>query len=108
MRRLREEREQRRAACAKSESSDEPLARRAKGHADRGPRSCRWPVLHSPCLVSDAEGGRAEMRFIHTGDWQLGMTRHFLNGDAQPRYSAARRDAVCALGAVAAETGAGV
>src|SRR5271167_817354 len=46
------------------------------------------------------------MRFIHTGDWQLGMTRHFLNGDAQPRYSAARRDAVSALGALAAEVGA--
>jgi DNA repair exonuclease SbcCD nuclease subunit len=46
------------------------------------------------------------MRFIHTADWQLGMTRHFLSGDAQPRYSAARRDAVCALGALAAETGA--
>jgi DNA repair exonuclease SbcCD nuclease subunit len=46
------------------------------------------------------------MRFIHTADWQLGMTRHFLNGDAQPRYSAARRDAVSALSAVAAEAGA--
>jgi DNA repair exonuclease SbcCD nuclease subunit len=46
------------------------------------------------------------MRFIHTADWQLGMTRHFLNGDAQPRYSAARRDAVRALGDVATETGA--
>ena len=46
------------------------------------------------------------MRFIHTADWQLGMTRHFLNGDAQPRYSAARRDAVSALRALAAETGA--
>jgi DNA repair exonuclease SbcCD nuclease subunit len=46
------------------------------------------------------------MRFIHTADWQLGMTRHFLSGDAQPRYSAARRDAVGALGALAAETGA--
>jgi DNA repair exonuclease SbcCD nuclease subunit len=44
------------------------------------------------------------MRFIHTADWQLGMTRHFLNADAQPRYSAARRDAVRALGEVAAET----
>ena len=33
------------------------------------------------------------MRFLHTADWQLGMTRHFLAGDAQPRYSAARRDA---------------
>jgi DNA repair exonuclease SbcCD nuclease subunit len=44
------------------------------------------------------------MRFIHTADWQLGMTRHFLNADAQPRYSAARRDAVSALGDLAAET----
>jgi DNA repair exonuclease SbcCD nuclease subunit len=43
------------------------------------------------------------MRFIHTADWQLGMTRHFLNDEAQPRYSAARRDAVAALAALAAE-----
>jgi len=41
------------------------------------------------------------MRFLHTADWQLGMTRHFLNGEAQPRYSAARRDAVAGLGALA-------
>ncbi|RUP05504.1 MAG: exonuclease SbcCD subunit D [Mycobacterium sp.] len=46
------------------------------------------------------------MRFLHTADWQLGMTRHFLAGDAQPRYSAARRDAVAALGALATEVGA--
>lgn len=46
------------------------------------------------------------MRFVHTADWQLGMTRHFLNGEAQPRYSAARRDAVARLGALAADTGA--
>jgi DNA repair exonuclease SbcCD nuclease subunit len=46
------------------------------------------------------------MRFLHTADWQLGMTRHFLNGEAQPRYSAARRDAVTGLGALAARTGA--
>ena len=46
------------------------------------------------------------MRFLHTADWQLGMTRHFLDADAQARYSAARRDAVAALGAIAAETGA--
>src|ERR1700759_2111908 len=43
------------------------------------------------------------MRFIHTADWQLGMTRHFLNADAQPRYSAARRDAITALGELAAQ-----
>ncbi|OMC19850.1 exonuclease SbcCD subunit D [Mycobacterium sp. SP-6446] len=46
------------------------------------------------------------MRFLHTADWQLGMTRHFLAGDAQPRYSAARRDAVAGLAALAAEVGA--
>jgi DNA repair exonuclease SbcCD nuclease subunit len=46
------------------------------------------------------------MRFVHTADWQLGMTRHFLNGEAQPRYSAARRDVVAGLGPLAAETGA--
>jgi DNA repair exonuclease SbcCD nuclease subunit len=46
------------------------------------------------------------MRFLHTADWQLGMTRHFLAGEAQPRYSAARRDVVAGLGALAEETGA--
>jgi DNA repair exonuclease SbcCD nuclease subunit len=46
------------------------------------------------------------MRFLHTADWQLGMTRHFLAGDAQPRYSAARRDVVAQLGVLAAEVGA--
>jgi DNA repair exonuclease SbcCD nuclease subunit len=46
------------------------------------------------------------MRFVHTADWQLGMTRHFLAGEAQPRYSAARRDAVAGLGSLAADTDA--
>jgi DNA repair exonuclease SbcCD nuclease subunit len=46
------------------------------------------------------------MRFVHTADWQLGMTRHFLEGEAQPRYSAARRDAVAGLGALVADAGA--
>ncbi len=46
------------------------------------------------------------MRFIHTADWQLGMTRHFVQGDAHPRYAASRRDAVAGLRAVAAESGA--
>jgi DNA repair exonuclease SbcCD nuclease subunit len=46
------------------------------------------------------------MRFVHTADWQLGMTRHFLEGEAQPRYSAARRDAVAGLGALADEAAA--
>lgn len=46
------------------------------------------------------------MKFLHSADWQLGMTRSFLDPEAQARFSAARRDAVAALGPLAAETGA--
>ncbi len=46
------------------------------------------------------------MKFLHSADWQLGMTRHFLDAEAQARYSAARRDAVAALGPLASQTGA--
>src|SRR5215217_242325 len=46
------------------------------------------------------------MRFVHTADWQLGMTRYFLNGEAQPRYSAARRDVVASLGPLTQDAGA--
>lgn len=46
------------------------------------------------------------MRFVHTADWQLGMTRRWLGAEAQPRYSAARRDAVAGLGALTADSGA--
>lgn len=33
-------------------------------------------------------------RYLHTSDWQLGMTRWFLGGEAAARYAAARLDAV--------------
>jgi DNA repair exonuclease SbcCD nuclease subunit len=54
------------------------------------------------------------MRFVHTADWQLGMTRRFLGagrpgqaaGEAQARFAQARTDAVAALGRVAADEGA--
>jgi len=39
------------------------------------------------------------VRFVHTADWQLGMSRHFLDTDAQARFTAARIDAVRRLGA---------
>ncbi|WP_432545577.1 metallophosphoesterase family protein [Kineococcus sp. SYSU DK004] len=45
----------------------------------------------------------APLRFVHTADWQLGMTRHFLDADAQPRYTAARTDAVRRTGQLARE-----
>ena len=34
------------------------------------------------------------LRILHTADWQLGMTRHFLSGEAQARYTADRLEAV--------------
>ena len=46
------------------------------------------------------------VRFLHSADWQLGMTRHFLSAEAQARFSQARIDAVRTLGQLAAERGA--
>jgi DNA repair exonuclease SbcCD nuclease subunit len=43
-----------------------------------------------------------QVTFIHTADWQLGMTRHFLRGDAQARYTAARQEAIGRIGHLAA------
>ena len=41
------------------------------------------------------------VKFIHTADWQLGMTRHFLADPDQARFDAARLDAVRRIGAIA-------
>ena len=43
------------------------------------------------------------VRFLHTADWQLGMTRHFLGAEAQPRFSAARVEVIRTIGALAAQ-----
>ncbi|MGI8311728.1 metallophosphoesterase family protein [Saccharopolyspora hattusasensis] len=45
------------------------------------------------------------LKFAHTSDWQWGMTRHFLKGEAQSRYTQARFDAVHEAGRVAAAHG---
>lgn len=45
------------------------------------------------------------MRFVATGDWQLGMTAHYLSAEARPRFHRARLDAVKSIGEVAAEQG---
>lgn len=47
------------------------------------------------------------VRFLHTADWQLGMTRHFLGPEAQPRFSAARIEAIRAIGSLAEAEGCG-
>lgn len=45
------------------------------------------------------------VRFLHTSDWQLGMTRHFLEGEAQARYTGARIDAIRSVAEVARREG---
>lgn len=46
------------------------------------------------------------VRFLHSADWQLGMTRRWLTPRIQGRYDDARLSAVAALGHVAREQGA--
>jgi DNA repair exonuclease SbcCD nuclease subunit len=40
-------------------------------------------------------------KFIHSADWQLGMTRHFLADEAQARFDGARLDVVRQIGGLA-------
>ena len=47
------------------------------------------------------------VRFLHTADWQLGMTRHFLAAEAQARFDAARVDVVRRIGTLAETEGCG-
>jgi DNA repair exonuclease SbcCD nuclease subunit len=44
------------------------------------------------------------VRFLHSSDWQLGMTRRFLTDEAQARYTQARFDAIRTMGQIAHET----
>ena len=43
------------------------------------------------------------VRFLHSSDWQLGMTRHFLSDEAAARFSQDRIDAIKRLGELAKE-----
>jgi DNA repair exonuclease SbcCD nuclease subunit len=43
------------------------------------------------------------IRFLHTGDWQLGMTRHFFSEGVQERFAQSRFDAIRHLGSIAKE-----
>ncbi len=43
------------------------------------------------------------LKFIHTSDWHLGMTRHFLKGEAQARFTQDRIDIITALASIASE-----
>lgn len=45
------------------------------------------------------------MRFLHTADWQLGMSRRFLDPERQGQFDAARRDVLGTLGRLAVSEG---
>jgi DNA repair exonuclease SbcCD nuclease subunit len=45
------------------------------------------------------------VKFLHTSDWHLGIRRHFLNEEAQPRFMQDRLDAVRRIGDVVREEG---
>ena len=45
------------------------------------------------------------VRFLHTSDWQLGMTRHFLRPAAQARFTDARIEAIKTIGRIARDEG---
>ena len=42
-----------------------------------------------------------QTRFMHTSDWQLGVTRQFLNADSQARWAEARFEGIRNLGRIA-------
>lgn len=46
------------------------------------------------------------IRFLHSSDWQLGMTRHYLSAEAQARFTADRINVIRRIGAVAQQRGA--
>jgi DNA repair exonuclease SbcCD nuclease subunit len=46
------------------------------------------------------------VRFLHSSDWQLGMTRYFLGSEAQARFSGARVEAIETLGRLARDENA--
>jgi DNA repair exonuclease SbcCD nuclease subunit len=41
------------------------------------------------------------IRFLHTGDWQLGMTRHFFSEGVQEGFAQSRFDAIRELRPIA-------
>jgi DNA repair exonuclease SbcCD nuclease subunit len=62
--------------------------------------------MTQPSHPAAAGPGRGPaVRILHTADWQLGMTRHFLDPDGQARFSGARIDAIRRLGEVARREG---
>ena len=56
-------------------------------------------------MIGNSFGSKGErvICFLHTSNWQLGMTRHFLLGGVQEKYNQARFDAMRTMGRIAKE-----
>ncbi len=84
------------------------LARGPRGHSAR---NSGWVPLPSAahasgsttCATDARQGGEQSVRFIATADWQLGMTAHFLDDQARPRFLQARFDAVRRIAQLASD-----
>jgi DNA repair exonuclease SbcCD nuclease subunit len=55
------------------------------------------------CKTGLMTAHKAHIRFIHSSDWQLGMTRAFLSDEASARFSQDRINAISRLGKLATE-----
>ncbi len=62
---------------------------------------CRRPPAIGPVRLPKMISMDHSVRFIHSSDWQLGMTRAFLSEEAAARFSQARIDAIATLGRLA-------
>lgn len=72
---------------------------------EEDPRSGRVGPSSYDAVMTTPLGGDT-VRFLHTADWQLGMTRRFLGSDSQAVYTADRLAAVARLGELASSHGA--
>lgn len=77
----------------------------ATGRRDSGVRRGRVGPTSYDAAMTTPRGGDT-VRFLHTADWQLGMTRRFLGDESQAVFTADRLAAVAALGELATEHGA--
>jgi hypothetical protein len=57
----------------------------------------------APDFAAREVRGVSLARFVHSGDWQLGMKRRFLGEEAQARFDEARFEAIRRIGRVAHE-----
>lgn len=65
---------------------------------------CVGPSTYDAAMTNPLHGDT--IRFLHSADWQLGMTRRFLGDESQAVFTADRLAAVEALGELAATHGA--